>query len=111
MSKRDAIDLIVSPQPMSAGRSGPAAQTESGDASAAWGLFRAGVHFLLDCAWWVYRVTLAPLFGPCCRFAPSCSVYGREAVRRYGLARGGWIALKRILRCHPFHPGGWDPVV
>lgn len=70
-----------------------------------------GVQFIVDGAWWLYRVTLAPLFGPCCRFAPSCSVYGREAVRRYGLARGGWMALKRILRCHPLHPGGWDPVV
>ena len=71
----------------------------------------AFAQVLLDWVWWLYRVTLSPLFGPACRFAPSCSLYGREAVRRYGLARGGWMAVKRILRCHPFHPGGWDPVV
>ncbi|MFN8624658.1 MAG: membrane protein insertion efficiency factor YidD [Candidatus Binatia bacterium] len=58
----------------------------------------------------IYRAVLSPLFGPCCRFAPSCSAYAGEAVERHGVGRGTWLALKRILRCHPFHPGGWDPV-
>ena len=49
--------------------------------------------------------------GPCCRFVPTCSEYALEAIEKYGAARGGWLALKRFLRCHPFHKGGWyDPV-
>jgi putative membrane protein insertion efficiency factor len=60
---------------------------------------------------WVYRATVSPFVGPSCRFAPSCSAYAREAVRRHGVTRGGWLAVRRVLRCHPFHPGGWDPVV
>ena len=59
---------------------------------------------------WIYRATVSPFLGPCCRFAPSCSVYAAEAITRHGAARGGWMGLKRLLRCHPFHPGGWDPV-
>jgi uncharacterized protein len=59
----------------------------------------------------VYHAALSPFLGPCCRFAPSCSTYADEALRRYGVIRGGWMAVRRLLRCHPFHPGGWDPVV
>lgn len=59
---------------------------------------------------WMYRVTISPLLGPCCRFVPSCSAYAAEAVQRYGVIRGTWMTLRRLLRCHPFHPGGWDPV-
>lgn len=47
---------------------------------------------------------------PSCRFYPSCSNYAIEAVEKYGVLKGGWLAFKRILRCHPFHPGGYDPV-
>ncbi len=69
-------------------------------------LFAALVQLLL----WSYRCTLSPLLGPCCRFAPSCSAYASEALARHGLVRGSWMALRRLLRCHPFRPGGWDPV-
>jgi hypothetical protein len=48
--------------------------------------------------------------GANCRFAPSCSEYAREAVEKYGALKGSWLAVKRILRCHPYHPGGYDPV-
>ena len=58
----------------------------------------------------VYRVTLAPLVGGYCRFVPSCSVFAEEALRRHGAAAGTRLALRRLLRCHPFHPGGFDPV-
>lgn len=58
----------------------------------------------------LYQWTLSPLLGPRCRFYPSCSRYAHEAVGRYGVWRGGWLALKRIGRCHPWHPGGIDPV-
>ena len=58
----------------------------------------------------VYRVTLAPLIGGFCRFVPSCSVYAQEAIRRHGAGAGSRLALLRLLRCHPFHRGGIDPV-
>ena len=58
----------------------------------------------------VYRRYISPLKSPCCRYIPTCSEYAMIAVERYGAARGGWLALKRILRCHPFHEGGYDPV-
>lgn len=58
----------------------------------------------------VYRVTLAPLIGGFCRFVPSCSVYAEEAIRRHGAGTGVVLAARRLLRCHPFHRGGFDPV-
>jgi hypothetical protein len=57
-----------------------------------------------------YRLILSPWIGNSCRFHPSCSLYGMEAIRRHGAARGVYITLRRLLRCHPLHPGGYDPV-
>jgi putative membrane protein insertion efficiency factor len=57
-----------------------------------------------------YRRFISPLLGPRCRFAPSCSAYALEALREHGAARGLWLAVARIARCHPFNPGGYDPV-
>ena len=58
----------------------------------------------------VYQKTLAPLFGPCCRFEPSCSNYMLEAIRVHGVGYGVFLGLRRIARCHPWNPGGFDPV-
>lgn len=58
----------------------------------------------------VYRYAISPLLGRNCRFHPSCSEYAAEAVQRHGALKGGWLAFKRVGRCHPFHPGGYDPV-
>jgi len=57
-----------------------------------------------------YQYVASPLIVPSCRFHPSCSAYALEAVERYGSLRGAWLAVKRLLRCHPWHPGGCDPV-
>jgi putative membrane protein insertion efficiency factor len=57
-----------------------------------------------------YRRFVSPLFGPRCRFYPSCSAYALEAIRTHGAGRGSWLAVRRLSRCHPFHPGGLDPV-
>lgn len=58
----------------------------------------------------VYQLTLGAVLGGQCRFYPTCSEYARQALVSHGCLKGGWLALRRILRCHPFHPGGYDPV-
>ncbi|AOF82509.1 membrane protein insertion efficiency factor YidD [Methyloversatilis sp. XJ19-13] len=58
----------------------------------------------------VYRYAISPMLGANCRFLPSCSEYATEAIRRHGSLRGGWLSLRRIARCHPWNPGGHDPV-
>ena len=58
----------------------------------------------------LYRITLSKLKPPCCRFYPTCSAYGIGAIRRFGCIRGGYLTVKRIIRCNPFNPGGYDPV-
>lgn len=57
-----------------------------------------------------YQKFISPLLGPCCRYSPTCSMYGIEAVERYGAFRGSVMTIRRIFRCNPFNPGGYDPV-
>jgi putative membrane protein insertion efficiency factor len=57
-----------------------------------------------------YQLIISPLLPPSCRFMPSCSQYAREAIMRHGAVRGTWLAVRRLVRCHPFNPGGFDPV-
>lgn len=58
----------------------------------------------------MYRYGISPMLGRNCRFHPTCSEYAMEAIKLHGSVRGSWLALKRVGRCHPFHPGGFDPV-
>jgi len=57
-----------------------------------------------------YQICISPLFPPHCRFYPTCSQYALEAVKKYGFLKGGFLAVKRIAKCHPYHKGGFDPV-
>jgi len=58
----------------------------------------------------VYQHTFSLLLGPSCRFTPSCSSYAFTAIERFGIKEGAWLAFKRLIKCHPLHPGGYDPV-
>ena len=58
----------------------------------------------------IYRLVISPLLGPHCRFYPTCSEYAATSIERHGVIRGGWLATRRVCRCHPWHPGGVDPV-
>jgi putative membrane protein insertion efficiency factor len=58
----------------------------------------------------IYKTLLSPVLPPSCRFVPTCSDYSIEAINKYGALRGSFMSVKRILKCHPFHPGGYDPV-
>ena len=69
-------------------------------------VFRRGFLLLIR----FYQCFISPLFPPSCRYVPSCSAYAYEAVEKFGVLKGSFLAGKRILRCHPFHPGGYDPV-
>lgn len=68
------------------------------------------MRFLAELLIRLYQCTLSPMLGPACRFEPTCSQYAIEAIHRFGVLRGGWLALRRLGRCHPFHAGGYDPV-
>jgi len=81
-----------------------------GAAVRAGGRLSSAVAWLLLLVITAYRRWFSPLLGPRCRFIPSCSAYGLEAIHRHGPWRGSWLTLRRLLRCHPFSPCGCDPV-
>jgi len=68
------------------------------------------MRYLLSGVFWFYKDFISPLLPPACRFYPTCSEYAAIAVERYGIFKGGYLAVRRILRCHPWNPGGYDPV-
>ena len=72
----------------------------------AYELIRKGIVLLIP----LYQHTVSILLGPCCRFTPSCSSYALLSIQRFGIKGGAWLTFRRLSRCHPFHPGGNDPV-
>ncbi|MBM0104110.1 membrane protein insertion efficiency factor YidD [Steroidobacter sp. S1-65] len=71
---------------------------------------RAATVKMLTAAIRAYRYLISPLLGPTCRFYPSCSCYAEQALQEHGAMRGTWLTVRRLLRCHPWHEGGYDPV-
>ncbi len=69
-------------------------------------MFKRAAVFFIE----AYQILLSPFLGRNCRFYPSCSAYAKEAIEKKGALRGAWHACKRVFKCHPFHPGGFDPV-
>jgi putative membrane protein insertion efficiency factor len=69
-------------------------------------LAKEGIILLIH----VYQHTASLLLGPCCRFTPPCSAYSLLSIQRFGIIEGAWFTFKRVMKCHPFHPGGYDPV-
>ena len=86
------------------------AKQQRGLQIALWDLPRAAALWLACAPIILYRLILSPLLPRACRFHPSCSAYALGSLRTHGVLRGGWLALMRLLRCHPFHPGGVDPI-
>jgi putative membrane protein insertion efficiency factor len=68
------------------------------------------VRVILQSLVHAYRWLISPMLGPSCRFYPSCSAYALEALERFGALKGSWLTVRRLGRCHPWHPGGYDPV-
>ncbi len=75
-----------------------------------WTFFTTLVSRLMLGLIWIYRNLISPLTPPACRYTPTCSQYAVEAIKKYGPFKGGWLAFKRILRCHPWGGSGYDPV-
>lgn len=71
---------------------------------------KGGIQFVPLAVIRAYQLILSPVLGPACRYYPSCSEYAHQAITRYGVVKGTRLAVQRLLRCHPFHPGGVDPV-
>ncbi|WP_430453784.1 membrane protein insertion efficiency factor YidD [Rhodopirellula europaea] len=71
-------------------------------------LSRLAISTMVLCIRW-YQVVISPMMGPSCRFTPTCSAYAIESIQKHGTIRGTWRAIKRIGRCHPWNPGGYDP--
>jgi putative membrane protein insertion efficiency factor len=69
-------------------------------------LAKKGIILLIH----IYQHTASLLLGPCCRFTPPCSSYCLLSIQRFGIIKGTWLTFKRVMKCHPFHPGGYDPV-
>jgi putative membrane protein insertion efficiency factor len=69
-------------------------------------IIKTGLIFVIR----LYQVTFSVFLGPCCRFVPSCSSYALGSIQRFGAGKGTWLSLKRVIKCHPFHNGGFDPV-
>ena len=75
-----------------------------------WNMFKVVLSKLMLALIAFYRTSISPLTPPACRYTPTCSQYAQEAICKYGPFKGGWLAFKRILRCHPFGGSGYDPV-